>query len=199
MIPWIANALWQIHRLGRPRILDSQLSNRMIVRNILLIKISKTYVRKCSFDFERGRTSSWERGTPMIAHHHSYGNTHPELLPPLQPPRARSSFNKRSSEALSNYIYSLLGRKLPALPQCGKNWEIKINPHQRADSRALSLTSSAPFSDCALARNTSFSNLGGAGGHYRLRNLFLHSGGGGSLLAKLFSTRFARSLADRSR
>jgi len=54
-----------------------------------------------------------------------------------------------------------------------------------------------PFSDCALDRNTSFSNLGGAGGHYRLRNLFLHSDGG-SLLAKLFSTRFAPRSSTRT-
>jgi len=67
-----------------------------------------------------------------------------KLLPPLQPPRARSSFNKRSSEALSNYIYSLLGRKLPAPGRCGKNWEIKINPPPQL-SRARLLACSAPF------------------------------------------------------
>lgn len=119
-----------------------------------------------------------------------------QLLPPLQPPRARSSFNKRSSEALSNYIYSLLGRKLPAPGRCGKNWEIKINPHPSWVARACSPVL-PPFSDCALDRNTSFSNLGGAGGHYRLRNLFLHSDGG-SLLAKLFSTRFAPRSSTRA-
>jgi len=121
------------------------------------------------------------------------------FLPPLQPPRARSSFNKRSLEALSNYIYSLLGRKLPALRRCGKNWEIKINPLPTSRWVARACPSVLPsFSDCSLSRNTSFSNLGGAGGHYRLRNLFLHSGGGGSLLAKLFSTRFVCSSTERA-
>lgn len=88
-------------------------------------KINETVIRVSS-----GRTRSRGRDTPMITHHHSRGNPHYGLLPPLQPPRARSSFNKRSSEALSNYIYSLLGRKLPALRRRRKNWEIKINPHQ---------------------------------------------------------------------
>lgn len=78
----------------------------------------------------------------------------------------------------------------------GKIGKLKLTPTPQvsiarllAYSLALGLLS---FSDCALGQNTSFSNLGGAGGHYRLHNLFLYSGGG-SLLAKLFSTRFARS------
>ncbi|KAL0115132.1 hypothetical protein PUN28_010610 [Cardiocondyla obscurior] len=145
-----------------------------------------------------GRASSRAKEHPLRDHAPPLARQPPlrGLLPPLQPPRARSSFNKRSSEALSNYIYSLLGRKLPTPGQRGKNWEIKINPYRphlllRPGSAARACSPvQPPFSDCAPDRNTSFSNLGGAGGHYRLRNLFLHSDGG-SLLAKLFSTRFA--------
>lgn len=104
-------------------------------------KINETVIRVSS-----GRTRSRGRDTPVITHHHSRGNPHYELLPPLQPPRARSSFNKRSSEALSNYIYSLLGRKLPALRRRRKNWEIKINPHQRTEWQLALVHAALSFS-----------------------------------------------------
>lgn len=133
---WVENIFQQINKLKKSNIFNS--SNYLIGQLCGTSDWWITETGKPSFGFERGWTSSWGRGIPMIAYHHSYGNTHPELLPPLQPPRARSSFNKRSSEALSNYIYSLLGRKLPALPQCGKNWEIKINPHQLWVARSRS-------------------------------------------------------------
>lgn len=128
------------------------------IRNVLLIKLMKRVIRVSS-----GRTSLRGRDTPMITHHHSRGNPHFGFLPPLQPPRARSSFNKRSSEALSNYIYSLLGRKLPALRRRGKNWEIKINPHQDASGNSrlcalfsLSLCVSSPSLSLPLSLSLSW-------------------------------------------